>query len=264
MSMYDIILAKFALIMKKLAQVNASEQKVYNAGYEKGKAEGGYEQGVADGKQAEYDAFWDAYQLNGSRISYQYAFGNISWNDTTFKPKYDLVLGAGYSGTNMFANCTITDLTATLERQGVVLDTSQGGYLASMFQGAKCTRVPTLNLSQSHTYGNSLNMLFYNSTVQTIDKLIITEKTVFVNASFQGCANLENVTFEGVLGQNGLNLQWSTKLSKASIISVINALSTTTSGLSVTFSKTAKETAFTADEWAALIATKPNWTINLV
>jgi hypothetical protein len=34
--------------------------------------------------------------------------------------------------------------------------------------------------------------------------------------------------------------------------------------MSVTFSKKAKEAAFTADEWEALIATKPNWTISLV
>jgi hypothetical protein len=32
----------------------------------------------------------------------------------------------------------------------------------------------------------------------------------------------------------------------------------------VTFNKTAKESTFTADEWAALIATKSNWTFSLL
>jgi hypothetical protein len=67
-----------------------------------------------------------------------------------------------------------------------------------------------------------------------------------------------------VIGQKNFNVHWSPKLSKASIESIINALSSTTSGLTVTISKTAKEAAFTSAEWSALIATKSNWTISLV
>jgi hypothetical protein len=67
-----------------------------------------------------------------------------------------------------------------------------------------------------------------------------------------------------VIGQKNFNVHWSPKLSKASIESIINALSSTTSGLTVTISKTAKEAVFTTEEWATLIATKPNWTISLV
>jgi hypothetical protein len=70
---------------------------------------------------------------------------------------------------------------------------------------------------------------------------------------------------------------WSTSLSKESITSIINALSDSTSGFSVTFSKQAVDNAFgyviddyewfdgtNSAEWKALVATKPNWTINLV
>jgi hypothetical protein len=67
----------------------------------------------------------------------------------------------------------------------------------------------------------------------------------------------------GTVSVSGLNLQWSTKLSKASITSIINCLSSTTSGLSITLSKTAVDNAFTAEEWAALENTKHNWTIAL-
>ena len=38
----------------------------------------------AAGKQAEYDAFWDAYQSNGERASYENAFSGRGWNDITF------------------------------------------------------------------------------------------------------------------------------------------------------------------------------------
>jgi hypothetical protein len=93
-------------------------------------------------------------------------------------------------------------------------------------------------------------------------------------ATFSNCFNnmtmLETLIFEdgSTIGGNGFNVQWSTKLSKASITSVVNALSSTTSGLSVTFSKTAVNNAFsggsTGAEWTALANTKSNWTINLV
>lgn len=105
--------------------------------------------------------------------------------------------------------------------------------------------------------------VFRNSAIKTIRKIILSTKTSLVQW-FDGCSNLENVTFEGTLETNQADFRWSTKLSKASIESVINALSTTTSGLSVTLSKTAVNNAFTTDEWTSLAGTKPNWTINLV
>jgi hypothetical protein len=144
-----------------------------------------------------------------------------------------------------------------------------------MCQNAKSViRFPVIDFSSAHEYANSAAYVFYGCTVETIDKIVVNEQTAFTSASsFTGCTNLKNVVFEGTLGQNGLNLQWSSKLSKASIESIINALSSTTSGLSVTLSKEAVQKAFetsegandgnTSDEWLNLIATKNNWTITL-
>ncbi|MFR8974816.1 MAG: hypothetical protein ACLVG9_02365, partial [Eubacteriales bacterium] len=53
------------------------------------------------------------------------------------------------------------------------------------------------------------------------------------------------------------------KLTKSSITSVINGLSDTVTGKTATFNQTAKEAAFTNEEWAVLIGTKPNWTFSL-
>jgi hypothetical protein len=68
---------------------------------------------------------------------------------------------------------------------------------------------------------------------------------------------------EGSVIAVSINLQHS-PLTKASFESVVAALSPTVTGQTATFSKKAKEAAFTADEWAALIATKSNWTFSLV
>jgi hypothetical protein len=67
---------------------------------------------------------------------------------------------------------------------------------------------------------------------------------------------------EGTIA-GAINLKWSKKLSKASIESVIGCLSDAKTGLTATFSTTAKNNAFTTEEWDALVASKPNWTIAL-
>ena len=83
---------------------------------------------------------------------------------------------------------------------------------------------------------------------------------------FTYCSSLTNLTIEGVIGFNGTTIT-SPNLSKASIISVINALSSTTAnGHKLTLSKTAVTNALGSvddAEWSALVATKPNWTISL-
>ena len=84
------------------------------------------------------------------------------------------------------------------------------------------------------------------------------------NSVFKNCYTLEDIgEVRGQIAQDGLDLQWSTKLNKATFIRIVNALSLDTNGLTVTFSQAAKESAFTAEEWATLIGTKLNWTIAL-
>lgn len=211
------------------------------------------------GKKAEYDAFWDSFQQNGARKDYQYAFTNTGWNDITFKPKYDIIC-LGYGCTNMFWSAQITNLEERLKEMGVILDTSENHYFASMFQNAITVVIPELDLR----IASNMTMTFFNCKAKTIRNLIVSENTKFLNNTFQNFESLEEIRFEGVMGQNGLNLQYSPKLSKASIESIINALSTNTSGLTVTLSQEAVNNAFTAEEWAALIATRTNWTISLV
>lgn len=264
-------------IAEKLVQIAENEKAVYQSGYDKALEKGGYNQGFEDGKQAEYDAFWDAYQpYKGNAHYYQYAFCNEGWNDETFKPKYDIVFARGYSGNNTFWSCAVTDLAAALERQKVKLDTTFCGFMSATFQLTKTKRIPEINCSHVHEYGNNLTNTFDSSLVETIDKLIVTETLGYTN-TFNKCANLKNIVFEGVIGQN-INFQWSTLLTRASIESVVNHLSDTASGKTLTLSLTAIKTAFGADphdwdgdgikdgwigssEWIDLISTKPNWNI---
>ena len=79
---------------------------------------------------------------------------------------------------------------------------------------------------------------------------------------FTNCTSLENIKITGPMYGN-VNFQWC-PLTADSMRSVVSALSDTATGRAATFNKAAKEAAFTDEEWAALIATKQNWTISLV
>lgn len=221
------------------------------------------------GRAAEYDDFWNVYQNQGKRTDYQYAFPGNGWTRQNFKPKYDLKPKYG-GATFMFRITGITgSLTDLLLECGVSLDTSGLTTNNSMFYEASgLTDIPRVDLSNC----TSLNLTF--SGCVSLEKLsiVVGENTSYTN-TFANCSALVDLTMEGTVGKNGLNLKDSVSLAKSSIVSVINALSTATNGLTVTLSATAVNNAFetsmgaadgaTSAEWAALVATKSNWTISL-
>lgn len=206
------------------------------------------------GKQAESGAFWDKFQDYGNRTNWRNGCSGEGWDDENFTPKYPFVTVDAYM---MFTRSKITHLP-------IEVDFSTAETIQYCFWNCKnLLELPIIKATNGQLYGtfNGCNAL------HTIEKIILPpaerQGSNWFNSAFDNCNSLVSIDFEGVIGQN-INFNKSPMLSMASITSVINALSDTTSGRSVTFSKTAKEAAFTADEWAALIATKPNWTINLV
>lgn len=251
-------------IAQKLVEVAENQEKIYNAGYnagakdtdayEKGREEGyaegeaaGYENGMA----AEYDAFWNVYQENGTRTNYQYgAFGGDGWTDKIFKPKYPIKVRFGYG---MFTGCQLTKIKD--------IDFSLAGDLNQVMY--VCQRLKEVGVVNAPLSTNALMSFSGDYELHTIEKLVIGEQCAF-NQTFVNCSALENITFEGVIG-NDINFQWSTKLTRASIESIINHLSDTASGKTLTLSKTAIENAFPVwDDWGALVMAHQNWEIKLV
>ena len=232
-------------ISEKLTQIAENEQKVYNAG-----------------KQAQYDEFWDTLQKKGTLTDYRYAFAGAYWTPELFKPKYPI---KPIDGRGMFASfCRHNDSSnfEHIDLSKFDIDFSECTLFLTMFQNAHIANTGFVDCSSAVT----LEKVFDCSDWGSIKKihLKVTEKNKY-SLTFYYCTGTEEIIFsdDSVIANNGLSFQWSTKLSKASITSIINALSTTTSGLTVTISQTAKENAFTDEEWATLIATKSNWTITL-
>lgn len=225
------------------------------------------------GKKAEYDAFWDAYQENGNRLKYGGAFSGVGWNDETFKPKYDI---KPTEVSRILSGTAITDFKGALEKAGVVFDLSRAmGISYITDNSATLTRLPELNVTSAKTLPY---FLYQASALVSVDKVILKSdgSQTFGAQTFGYLTALEEIRFEGVIGQNGMNFQHSKKLSKASVISIINALSTTTSGLAITLSKAAVNKSFEtsegandgelSSEWDVLGGEnreKKNWTISL-
>lgn len=243
-------------VAEKLQQIADNQPRVYEAG-----------------KKAEWSAFWDVFQQNGERRSYENFFRHGLFSVDTFFPKYDIICGDKTNQSQMFYNfegyrvkngtSTQFSLKKRLEECGVVLDTSKAKNLQGMFTYCYFTEIPTIDLT-GITESTGTQSMFGQcwDRLVTIEK-IITKESVTYPSTFVNDTGLVNVTFEGVIG-NDIDFKQSKSLSKASITSVINALSTTVSGKAATFSKVAKEAAFTDDEWETLIATRQNWTFSLV
>lgn len=233
----------------------------YDAVYEAGKQAGGNtEEAFEAGRKAEYDAFWDSFQ--DGVTDYSYLFAGRGWKDSNFKPKSDINV-ANRAANNMFYNSLLTNLEESLRASGVTLDVSSAQRLDNFISNSKQLVVfPEITIGENCT---NISTMFNNDTaLVTIRKITFPNKSLTATNVFNNLPALENIEIGGTIAVGGLNFQTSTKLTKASITSIINALSTSTSGLTITFSKTAKEAAFTSVEWTTLENTKSNWTISLV
>lgn len=214
----------------------------YEKGFTAGQAGGGdgYEEGFEDGKQAEYDRFWDTYQNYGNKTNYDQAFTNSHWVDAILRPKYPLKMEGTNGGRQVFTGCTtLTEINVPIY--------------------AKNTRL-------IYTFNNCTEL-------KTIALLHMDGVTDFSNCFF-GCDYLQNITIGGSIEKN-ISLAQSTKLNKASIESIMEALSLTATGQTLTLSKTAVDNAFhdpegedvigsASADWNSLMESKPNWTITLV
>ena len=205
------------------------------------------------GQQSEYDRFWDLFQQNGARDDYAYGFSGAGWNDENFKPKYDIVVG--YDATGMFRQSRIVNLKQCLESCGVVLD-----FLRCSSAVGLCVNCSVLKVFPKVSFSNmkGSTQAFYNCPELETVEVEFGEQTVFSN-TFYKCNSLTHLIVTGVIGQNGLDLHWSTKLTHDSLMSIINALQTKTSG-TWTVTLGSENLAKLTDAEKA-IATQKGWTL---
>lgn len=222
-----------------------------------------YEAGVEDAKQAEYDAFWDTFQMNGSKTNYDYTFSTASWTDSNLKPKYKI---QPTSAERIFSGSRAAQLCCEI-------DFSNCTNLYMAFQNSSFRELPLIDGSASTNYYYLFNAAY---NLRRIEKFIVNPAGRLDGAFV--CANLEEVLFDGVIcgptTTRSLDLSPCKLLNKTSIISAVSHLSDDASGFAAKFSLTSVNNAFetsegaadgsTSQEWLNLVATKPNWTISLI
>ncbi len=198
------------------------------------------------GKKDEYDKFWDNFQDYGNRKYYSNAFTSIVstenfWNEEIFNPKYDIILAESINASdNMFLYTPIKDLEGILLRNGIKFDTSQTARLNGCFDRSRIEKVPSLDVSNCTT----IIRVFYNATkLIKAGFLNVPEECTFNNV-FTDCRALVDLEITGTIGQSGLNVSSCTKLTVASLLSILTALSkdsSIASGKSITFSTVHKD-----------------------
>ena len=182
------------------------------------------------GMQYEHDRIWDDVQQNGNRTNYREYFMSKGWKSgTTYNPKHPITCGAN-GATSMFNGSPITDTLVPISISGA-------------------------NLS-----------VFYGSSIKTIPLLIIGSGISSMGDWFNNMTNLEDITIEGEIYLSTKFAQ-STKLTAKSMVSIVEHLSSSVTGKSLTFNSTAVANAdWSTTDYASfdeLIATKPNWTIGV-
>lgn len=177
-----------------------------------------HNEGVVQGKQTEYDRFWDNYQIG--MTDHSYAFAGRGWNDETFKPKYNIVPNIN-TANSMFNNSSITDLELALQRQNVVLDLSNATRLDGCFAYCRALCLPEIVISDIAT--NVSQMFLSCPNLHTIRKLTFPDKKLTYPNMFNGCINLQNLIIGGVI-TNSLDFKSSTKLTHDSLMSIIEHL----------------------------------------
>lgn len=250
--------------------------------------------GIEQGKKDAYDEFWDTFQQNGKKTIYNFSFGG-GWYPNNFKPKYQMKPTTAYMMfyTNEDDCLIIPDFVEFCDNlaieQGKTPQThpdvfDENGHY-KLIDFSECTqaygalgRIHTKHLGVlDFSKCTNMNVLFYSHnwapgrTIAKIDKFISSETTAFTANTFQYAVSLADITMSGVVA-NSINFG-TCPLNKASIISVVNVLSPSTTGQTVTFKKTAVNTAFginvddastypVGSEFYNLRNSKTNWTFS--
>jgi hypothetical protein len=217
----------------------------------------GVTDGIEQGKKAEYDAFWDAYQDSGNRADYDFAFAGNGWTDATFKPKHDIVITGRTD--SMFQGCLISDLVKILNDCGVVFDMShsiESAYFAST--SPNLTTLPVLDCRGRESINYFISSC---AKLHTIEKVILKEdgSQKFNDYSFNRLSGLKEIRFAGCIGSS-LKIKNSPLLSDGSVQSIIDCLKDLTGATAQTLTLHATVGGKMTPEQKAAITAK-NWTL---
>lgn len=228
-------------IADKLTTIAENVEKVYQAGFDKGGE--------------------PIYYIGG----FQYA-----WSSKEYPPNTDFVIHLKALGNMNAAFQNAINLRSVT----LIVDSENNSVSSwSCFNG--CKQLENIDLSRANCKFIAVaNFVEGCKVLKSIyGALDFSEVTTSNLNLFRYAESLENIEFVPNTIGFSFEIWWGGKLSKASIISLINGLSDATSELTVTLAKKNIDREFetaeglndgsTSAEWQSLVATKQNWTISL-
>ena len=204
------------------------------------------------------ELWWKALTRNYTRTEWAYAFQYADMRNIG-TPKGTIKVQSGMD--RMFQSCIWENIPTQFNCSGATAATHAFRY-NPLLKSFLDLNIPAITRYNGAWQGCG--------ALETIEIIRCHENSNF-DATFHGCDSLKEVTFEGVIGQN-ISFINSPLLTSETIEHVMSVLSDTAEVKTITFNIAAKTTYYNAhsseypDEetaWAALVATKSNWTIAL-
>jgi hypothetical protein len=226
---------------EKLTTIAENEQKIFDKG-----------------KDDALQEKWNQH-MEGLKNGKTYGFAGKGWTDKNFTPYTDINLSSG-NAVSFFAYSGITNLSEIFNRYETKLVCSGVVNASNFFSYSLVTHVPELNFSKATTIQG---MFSYADNLVTIDKLTFPENCTVTNA-FQNCTSLKNISIGGKIGKS-IDFHWS-RLTRASVESIVTALSDTASGQTVTFNNAWIEQMDDGSWWGGQYAkaTAKGWSVSLI
>lgn len=202
-----------------------------------------------EGQKSEYDRFWDNFQQSGKRTNYYVAFYGEGWNNTNFKPKYQL---NPTSLNNTFASSKISgDFRKLCE-----LDTSNCTTVASAFSG--CSELTHLGVLDLLKITASTAICGDCPKLEYVEKIILNTNGKYRMIHFNNDIALKEIRFEGKMGGGDVSFANSPNLSYKSLESIKKALAEITTTFILTLHADAKAKLTDAD---IAEITQKGWTL---
>lgn len=237
-------------IADKIARAKEDYVAVYDKGEERGYMQGlgegytqGYDKGYEDGKAegggggGSYDAFWDIVQAKGTRTNYQDAFAYTNLPDGISPPKYPM---QPINARMMFLN---QEGDATID----FVDFSKATDIYWLFRNCRVKHIGKCDFSSANSAAGAFSFCY---ELESIEEIVSHENLVW-DGSFSYDYKLTSLKITGVIAKSGFDVSNCTKLSRASIESIMDALSTAVSGTpTITLSLVAVDREFETSEGA--------------
>ena len=160
----------------------------------------------SQGKHEAYDTFWDNYQSNGNIRDYTGIFCGEGWNNTTFKPKYNIVVNRANEYGVFYKSKITGSLQDILDEQGITFTIdltdkdSKSSYMNSFFGYSLFSELPVCDFS-TRTGSHALRSMFRNCrNLEKIEKIILPTSCDSYGAfTFYMCDKLKEIRFEGTI-----------------------------------------------------------------